>query len=51
MLDEGNTDAIGSERLRALYEDGRLLKHRLRGLAFVVHGTVDGDHVQRLPAG
>jgi hypothetical protein len=24
MLDEGNTDAIGSERLRALYEDGRL---------------------------
>jgi excisionase family DNA binding protein len=24
MLDEGNTDAIGSERLRTLYEDGRL---------------------------
>jgi excisionase family DNA binding protein len=24
MLDEANTDAIGSEQLRALYEDGRL---------------------------
>jgi excisionase family DNA binding protein len=24
MLDEGNADAIGSERLRTLYEDGRL---------------------------
>jgi excisionase family DNA binding protein len=24
MLDEGNTDAIRSERLRTLYEDGRL---------------------------
>jgi excisionase family DNA binding protein len=24
MLDEGNMDAIGSEQLRALYEDGRL---------------------------
>jgi excisionase family DNA binding protein len=24
MLDEGTTDAIGSEQLRALYEDGRL---------------------------
>jgi excisionase family DNA binding protein len=24
MLDEGITDAIGSEQLRALYEDGRL---------------------------
>jgi excisionase family DNA binding protein len=24
MLDGGNTDAIGSEQLRALYEDGRL---------------------------
>jgi excisionase family DNA binding protein len=24
MLDEGNTDAIGSEQLRALHEDGRL---------------------------
>jgi excisionase family DNA binding protein len=24
MLDEGNTDALGSEQLRALYEDGRL---------------------------
>jgi hypothetical protein len=25
MLDEGNTDALGSERLRTLYEDGRLI--------------------------
>jgi excisionase family DNA binding protein len=24
MLDEGNTDAIASEQLRALYEDSRL---------------------------
>jgi excisionase family DNA binding protein len=24
MLDEGNTDAIGSVQLRAFYEDGRL---------------------------
>jgi excisionase family DNA binding protein len=24
MLDEGNSDALGSELLRALYEDGRL---------------------------
>lgn len=24
MLDEGNADALGSEQLRALYEDGRL---------------------------
>ena len=24
MLDEGNTDVLGSERIRDLYEDGRL---------------------------
>jgi hypothetical protein len=42
MLDEGNTDAIGSERLRALYEDGRLLKHRLRG-RFTTSGVVRDD--------
>jgi excisionase family DNA binding protein len=24
MLDEGNTKALGSEQLRALYDDGRL---------------------------
>jgi excisionase family DNA binding protein len=24
MLDEGNSDALGSEQIRALYDDGRL---------------------------